>query len=96
MQVNGRNRVGAMAKNKYITTAKLADLLGVSHVAVWKRVKKGQIKAERIGRMYVITDKEVAHILGKQPTAKEKGQIQRAVKKAVKEYGEVLRKLGEE
>jgi excisionase family DNA binding protein len=85
-----------MARNKYITIAELADLLGVSHVAVWKRIKKGQIKAERIGRIYVITDKEVAHILGKKPTAKDRGQIEKAVKKAVKEYGEVLRKLGEE
>jgi hypothetical protein len=38
----------------------------------------------------------VAHILGKQPTAKEKGQIEKAVKKVVKEYGDVLRRLGEE
>lgn len=85
-----------MAKNKYITAAELADLLGVSHVAVWKRIKKGQIKAERIGRMYVITDREVVHIIGKQPSDKDKGQIEKAVRKAVKDYGEVLRKLGEE
>ena len=85
-----------MAKNKYITTAELADLLGISHVAVWKRVKKGQIKADRIGRMYVITDRELDHILKKKPTAKDKNQIEKAVKKAVKDYGDVLRKLGEE
>jgi hypothetical protein len=46
--------------------------------------------------MYVIKDKEVAYILGKKLAAKDKGQIEKAVKKAVKEYGEVLRKLGEE
>ena len=85
-----------MTKKSYITVTELAELLGISHVAVWKRIKKGQIKAERIGHMYVITDKEVAHILRKKPTAKDKSQIEKAVRKAVRDYGEVLRKLGEE
>ena len=65
-------------------------------MAVWKRIKKGQIKAEKIGHMYIVTDKEVAHILRKKPSARDKSQIEKAVKKAVKDYGEVLRKLGEE
>ena len=85
-----------MVNEKYITIPQLAKLLGLSRIEVYRRVRKGQIKAEQIGRMYVIKDKEVAHILGKKPTAKDKGQIEKAVKKAVKEYGDVLRKLGEE
>ena len=85
-----------MTKKQYTTISELAKILGISHVAVWKCIKKGQIKAEKIGHIYVIKDKEVAHILGKKPTAKDKGQIEKAVKKAVKEYGEVLRKLGEQ
>jgi len=85
-----------MVNQKYITIPQLAELLGLSRIEVYRRVRKGQIKAEKIGRMYVIKDKEVAYILGKKLTAKDKGQIEKAVKKAVKEYGEVLRKLGEE
>ncbi|MEK6756971.1 MAG: helix-turn-helix domain-containing protein [Bacteroidota bacterium] len=85
-----------MVNQKYITIPQLAKLLGLSRIEVYRKVRKGQVKAEKIGRMYIITDKEVAHILGKQPTAKDKRQIERAVKKAVKDYGEVLRKLGEE
>ena len=85
-----------MVNQKYITIPQLAKLIGLSRIEVYRRVRKGQIKAEKIGRMYVITDKEVAHILGKKPTAKDKGQIEKAVKKAVREYGEVLRKLGQE
>ena len=85
-----------MTNKQYITISELSDLLCISHVAVWKRVKKGQIKAEKIGNMYVITDKEVANILRKKPTAKDKSQIEKAVKKAIKDYGEVLRKLGRE
>ena len=85
-----------MVNEKYITIPQLADLLGLSRIEVYRRVRKGQIKAERIGRMYAIKDTEVAHILGKKLTVKDKGQIEKAVKKAVKEYGEVLRKLGAE
>jgi len=85
-----------MAKQKYITVPQLAKLLGLSRIEVYRKVRKGQIKAERIGRIYVITDKEVDHILKGEPTAKDKGQIEKAVKKVVKEYGEVLRKLGGE
>jgi excisionase family DNA binding protein len=85
-----------MTNRPYITISELADLLGISHVAVWKRVKKGQIKAEKIGNMYVITDWEVAKILRKKPTAKDKSRIEKAVKKVVEEYGDVLRKLGTE
>ena len=85
-----------MIKKQYTTLPELARLLGVSHVAVWKRVKKGQIKAEKIGNTYVITDKELAHILGNKPTAKDKGRIEKAVKKVVKDYGEVLKRLSRE
>ena len=85
-----------MVNEKYITIPQLAKLLGLSRIEVYRRVRKGQIKAEKIGRMYVIKDKEVAYILGKKLTAKDKGQIEKAVKKVIKEYGEVLRKLGEE
>ena len=85
-----------MVNEKYITIPQLAKLLGLSRIEVYRRVRKGRIKAEKIGRMYVIRDKEVGYILGKKLTAKDKGQIEKAVKKAVKEYGEVLRKLGSE
>jgi excisionase family DNA binding protein len=85
-----------MVNEKYITIPQLAKLLGLSRIEVYRKVRKGEIKADRIGRMYVITDKEVAHILGKELSAKDKSQIEKAVKKAVKDYGEVLRKLGEE
>jgi len=50
-----------MVNEKYITIPQLAQLLGLSRIEVYRRVRKGQIKAEKIGRMYVIRDKEVSH-----------------------------------
>ncbi len=85
-----------LTNEKYITIPRLAKLLGVSRIAVYKRVKKGEIPAMRIGRIYVITDRTVNRILGKKLTEKGKRRIDKAVKRTVREYGEVLKKLGRE
>lgn len=85
-----------MTNEKYITIPELAKLLGVSRIAIYKRVKKGQIPAVKIGRTYVITDLTIANILGKRVTKRGKKQIDAAVRKIVLEYGEVLKQLGKE
>lgn len=85
-----------MAYEKYLTIPELAKLLGVSRIAVYNRVKKGQIPAEKIGRTYVITDQTIATILGKEVTKRGKERIDAAVRKTVREYGEVLKQLGKE
>jgi len=87
-------------KKTYISVAELAKRLGISRIAVFKRIQKGQIKAEKIGRNYVIAVSEADRIIfGNQPSAltqKNKEVIEKAVKKVVKEYGETLRLLGKE
>lgn len=85
-----------MINKKYITIPQLAKMMGLSRIEVYRKVRKSQIKAEKIGNMYVITDSEVAHILGEKTSDKDKSRIEKAVKKTVKEYGDVLRKLGKE
>ena len=85
-----------MAEQKFITIPQLAKLLGLSRIEVYRKVRKGQIPAIRIGRNYAISDRDVAHILGKEMSNKDKSQISAAVKKVVKEYGEVLKRLSKE
>jgi len=85
-----------MKKRGYITIPQLAKMLGVSRIAVYKKVKKGQIKAERVGRSFAIAERDVAGILGKALGKEGQRQIDRAVKKKVQEYGEALRLLGSE
>jgi excisionase family DNA binding protein len=80
-----------MANENFITIPELAKLLGVSRIAIYNRVKKGQIPATKIGRTYVITDQTIANILGKKVTTRGKKRIDAAVRKAVREYGEVLK-----
>jgi excisionase family DNA binding protein len=85
-----------MKKTEYITIPQLAKILGLSRIAVYRKVKAGQIKATRIGRNFAIPHKYVAQILGKTLGREDKKQIDSAVKKTVKEYGRVLRLLSTE
>lgn len=85
-----------MTAQKHITVPELAKLLGVSRIAVFKRVKKGQIPATKVGKTYLITDRTVMHVLGKEPTDRGKRKIDVAVRKTVQEYGDLLAKLSRE
>lgn len=83
-------------KDEYITIPQLAKILGISRIAVFKKVKKGEIEAIKVGRNYAIPKKYIAEILGSSLNQKDKDEIDKAVKKAVKEYGEVFKLLGKE
>ncbi len=80
----------------YITIPELAKILGVSRITVFKKVKNGEIKASKIGRNYAIPKRYLEEILGKALTGSQKQEIERAVKKTVKEYGQTLKLLGKE
>ena len=85
-----------MRKDEYISLPELAKMLGISRVAVFKKVKAGEIKAVKIGRNFAVPKKLLLGILGKSLSEEDKKEIDRAVKKTVKEYGEVLKLLGKE
>lgn len=88
------------AKKIYISVAQLAKMLGISRVAVFNRIKKGQIPAEKIGRSYAISMEDVNEIIQginiKTLSENQKEVIKKAVEKTVREYGETLRLLGKE
>ena len=56
-----------MQKEKYLTIPQVAKLLGISRIAVYKKVKNGQIKAEKIGRNYAIP-REIVRIAQRKKT----------------------------
>lgn len=84
-----------MENKQYYTVPEIAKILAISRVAVFKKIKKGQIKAIKIGRNFAIPKKEMAIILGDSLTAEQKKVIDKAVKKTILEYGEALRLLGD-
>ena len=87
-------------KKAFVSVAELAKLLGISRIAVFKRIQKKQIPAEKIGRSYIISLDDVNDILQgvdlKVLTEDQKNVIKNAIHKTVKEYGEALRLLGKE
>ena len=60
-------------KNKeFVSTSELAKLLGISRIAVFKKIKKGEIRAEKIGRAFVILRKDIPEVTGKVLKSSEK------------------------
>ena len=84
----------------FVSITELAKILGISRVAVFKKIQKGQIPAEKIGRSYAISMEHVTDIVQGTSTKilseEKKNEIKKAVERVVKEYGETLRLLGKE
>jgi len=94
-----------MEKDSYSSIAEVAKILGVSRIAIYNKVKKGQIEAIRIGRSFAISDKtlkklikniKIKSIKGSPLGDKEKKEIDKVVSRTVNEYGETLKRLGAE
>lgn len=85
---------------EFISVAELAKLLGVSRIAVFNKIKKGQIPAEKIGRSYIISMQHVNELISglnnETLTDQKKEELKEAVERVVKEYGETLKLLGKE
>lgn len=81
-------------ENEYVTIPELAKMLGLSRIAVFKKVKKGEIKAIKIGKTYGIPRKSLEVIFGRVLAEADKREIDRAIKKTVSEYGSTLKLLG--
>ncbi|MFA6376737.1 MAG: excisionase family DNA-binding protein [Candidatus Paceibacterota bacterium] len=84
-----------MVKKQY-STKEIAALLGISRIAVFKKIKSGEIKAHKVGRNFVIDEENVANIISATLTENRKNEIKRSVDKTVAEYGEALKLLGKE
>ncbi len=80
----------------YYSAPEIAKLLGVSRVAIFKKIRNGQIHAEKIGRNYIVPREEYEAILGLFVPERRKKEIENTVERVVKKYGSALRKLGKE
>ena len=84
-----------MEKSDFFSIPELSKYLGISRIAVYKKVKMGQIKAIKIGRNYAIPkDQYLNNVLNRELKEDEKKQVEKAVKKTIREYGEALKLLG--
>ena len=85
-------------KKMFFSTPEVAKLLKISRVAVFQKIKNGVVKAEKVGRNYLIPREEIEQYLdgSKKLTEEEKVEVKRAVDRAIKEYGQAIRMLGRE
>ena len=81
---------------EFLSTSEVAKLLGISRIAVFKKIKSGAIKARKIGRNFAVNKKDLPEVLGSVLREDKKQEIEKSVKKTVKEYGETLKLLGRE
>jgi len=81
---------------KHLSISELAEILGLSRTSVYRKVKAGEIGAVKVGRRLMIPRETVSEILGESVSDARKAEIETAVKRTVKEYGEVLILLGKE
>ena len=80
---------------KLISVIEAAKLLGISRMHVVRKIQKGEIKAIRVGRAYAIDRNQLGGIF-RHISEKERKQVDEAVEKVLRKYGEVIRKLGAE
>lgn len=79
------------------STGEAASLLGVSRVAIFKRIKAGTIRAEKVGRNFVIPRSAIVQYFSQgELTEKKKAEIGKAVHRAATEYAEAFKLLGKE
>ncbi len=83
-------------KKDFYSIAEFGKILGISRIAVYKKIKKGDIKAIQIGKSYAIPADMLESIEGNELNESEKEQLGKAVKKVFENYGETIKKLGKE
>lgn len=81
---------------EFLSTSQVAKILGISRVAVFKKIKSGEIPARKAGRNFIIAKEDVPGVLSTVLTESKKRVIEESVKKTVKEYRETLKLLGQE
>ncbi len=81
---------------EFLSSIEVAKLLGISRIAVFKKIKAGEIKAQKVGRNFVIAKKDLPFLLGEELNESEKRGINETVSRVVSEYGETLKLLGKE
>jgi len=81
---------------KLYSTSQVATILKQSRIEVFRKIKSGKIKAEKVGRNYVISREALMEALGEIIGDQNKKDIEAAIEKALKQYGGAFRLLGKE
>ncbi len=80
--------------NQFLSTLQAAKILGISRVALFNKIKSGEIKAMKVGRNYIIPREEIMDRPKKGELSEvRKAEIDKGVDRVILEYGETLKLL---
>ena len=82
-------------KKTHYTVKEIADILGISRIAVFNKIKNKQIRASLVGKTYIVDAYELRGILANELDNRQKEKIEESVARFVKEYGPTLKLLGQ-
>lgn len=82
--------------NDFLTVKQLADILGISRIAVFNKIKKSQLVAQKVGKTYLIPKDQLVGIIDNNISEEDKEKMKRGVSKVIHDYGETLKMLGKE
>jgi len=83
-----------MQQKEFYTIPEFAREIGLSRSQVFRIVKKGEIRAQRFGKLYLIPKDELNRLTG-DASQSDRDSIRDGVEKVLREYGEVIRELGD-
>lgn len=83
------------SKNEFLSVAQAAEALGYSRQHVLRLINAGEIKAERIGKSFIIARRDLPGPFAP-ITATEKKAVDQSVDRVFRHYEEAIRKLGKE
>ncbi len=89
-------RIFVLMEQKNLSVLDVAKLLGITRQAVLKKIQANEIKAQKVGRSYIIQKADLPINHGGELTEEKKMIVNEAVKRTVKNYGETLKMLGKE
>lgn len=85
-----------MKNQELLSTSQVAEMLNISRIAVFKKIKNGKLKAFKIGRNYAIPKSELGDIFETELSRAGRSVITRAMNKVIKDYLETLKLLAKE
>ncbi|MDP2624692.1 MAG: excisionase family DNA-binding protein [Candidatus Peregrinibacteria bacterium] len=77
----------------FLSTIQAAELLGVSRITVFKKIKSGEIPAKKVGKNYIIKREDLMIPGDKSISEKQKKFIGESVGRVIEDYGETLKLL---
>lgn len=81
---------------EFYSSVEVARILNLSRTSIFQQIKRGKIKAIKVGRNFVISHDSLLEALGKRVGTVKKQEIEDAIDMAMKHYEGTFRRLSRE